>query len=65
MSEFDDLCDEVQDNTKNLKIFNRKMWVFEWFLFFLMIYMCCIAYSLYTLRVDVIGMTTPTQFIFP
>ena len=68
MSQFNDLCDEMQKNTEHLKLFKRKIWVFEWFLFFLMIYMCYIAYNLYELNVEIIGsqvFTPDTKILFP
>ena len=68
MSQFDELCNEVQANTEQLKIFKRKLWLFEWFLLFLMLYMCYIAYNLYELNVEIVGsqvFTPDTKILCP
>jgi len=68
MTQFDDLCEEVQAITKQHKLFKRKLWVFEWFLLFLMLYMCYIAYNLYELNVEIVGshvFTPDAKILFP
>jgi TRAP-type mannitol/chloroaromatic compound transport system permease small subunit len=70
MSVHDELYDQVRTDDEDIIRLQKKLWLFEWFLFFLMIYMCYIAYNLYQLSWDVIELshqatTFPQPIIFP
>lgn len=57
MSVLDELYDQVRTNDEKIIRLQKKLWLFEWFLFFLMIYMTYIAYNLYHLNWDVVEMS--------
>ena len=70
MSVLDELYDPVRTNDEEITRLQKKLWLFEWFLFFLMIYMTYIAYSLYHLNWGVIELshlstTFPQPIIIP
>jgi TRAP-type mannitol/chloroaromatic compound transport system permease small subunit len=70
MSALDELYDQVHTNDKEITRLQKKLWLFEWFLFFLMIYMCYIAYNMYHLNWDIIELShlatvLPQPVIFP
>lgn len=69
MNKFDELYNNLHNTDAEITRIRKKIWFFEWFLLFLTVYMCFIAYNLYTLNWDVIEAThtatANTQFIFP